>query len=70
MFAFGQLPGGIIYREVHEINGPTLEAHICSIKSPNTGPLSTEESRPTDVSEVEAIDLCLKVIALTEKMHE
>lgn len=68
---FGQLPQNLIYREVEEHSGITLEQYINSkfteidFKANDT----TDQSQKTVISEVKAIDLILKVISLTDLLH-
>jgi serine/threonine protein kinase len=89
---FGQLPEGIIFREVREITGCSLEnliqahskgtvmnieemdANDFSNKSKEAGyigqGLTGNSSQKTLFSEVEAIDLTLKIVHLLELIHE
>jgi serine/threonine protein kinase len=65
------LPQNLIYREVEEHSGITLEQYINSkfteidFKANDT----TDQSQKTVFSEVKAIDLILKVISLTDLLH-
>jgi tRNA A-37 threonylcarbamoyl transferase component Bud32 len=65
------LPQNLIYREVEEHSGITLEQYINSkfteidFKANDT----TDQSQKTVISEVKAIDLILKVISLTDLLH-
>lgn len=57
-----------MYREIIEVNGKTFEEYIQKLPS---APASPEgRSQPTALSEVQAIDLTLKVIALVELLHD
>ena len=106
VISFGQLPEGIIYREIEESQGYSLEEYILqketSLKikqksqmtanqqqssmnqaaasslpesSPDTSmqesivPRSQIKSQPTFFTEVESIDICLKIIELLELIH-
>lgn len=69
---FGQLPQNVIYREIKEVCGITLDTyiqkqflHLKKQRQPKDG-----SSQLTIFSEVAAIDLILKVINLTAILHE
>ena len=113
VLSFGQLPEGIIYREIEEVSGYTLEEYIKEMQTsaritinahmrmesietqikpiPShplpepfsgiskhksyTGSEPTEKgavikSAPTYFTEVQAIDLCLKLVDLLELIHD
>ena len=92
MLSFGQLPEGIIYREITQISGWTLTDHIKKLEDAKkvgklmhqesdtsyaltTPGLGTEHKKliqmslETSIPEVEAIDLCLKLVELLELIH-
>ena len=87
IISFGQLPEGIIYREVEEYSGYSLEEYIreketsmkikqktagaaTAMSSSDTIPKSQQKSLSTFFTEVESIDICLKIIDLLELIHE
>lgn len=72
--SFGQLTNNLIYREVEEIWGITLEEYIQKqfsfLKDKYSAPSDERQSKLTVFSEVQAIDLILKVIDLTSMLHD
>ena len=71
--SFGQLTNNLIYREIKEIWGITLEEYIekqfSTLRDKSSVYEDESQSQPTVFSEVEAIDLILKVIDLTSMLH-
>lgn len=86
---FGQLPQGIIYRQVEEVSGITLETYIqqkvaglsakieesaAAIEEMGKGKFpkfaNNQPSKHTFFTEVEGIDVCLKILNLLELVHE
>ena len=80
---YGQLPDGIIFRQITEISGCTLEEYIQANREripPYTQKMNSKNavypgkslppSRPTFFTEVECIDLILKVLHLIELLHD
>lgn len=70
--SFGQLPNHVIYREIKEVSGCTLDFYIqkqFTLLKKDTKS-KKEKSEATVFSEVAAIDLILKVINLTQILHE
>ena len=84
IISFGQLPEGIIYREIEEYHGYSLEEYIgeketsmkikqktaaATVNPVMSVPRSHQKSIPTFFTEVESIDICLKIIELLELIH-
>jgi tRNA A-37 threonylcarbamoyl transferase component Bud32 len=72
VYSFGQLPGSIIYRQVEEVWGTTLDLFIKNQFAVLLKPHQpkTHKSEPTVFTEIAAIDLILKVINLVSMLHE
>jgi hypothetical protein len=70
---FGQLPGGIVYRQIDEKRGVTFAEHLKTRMKSFTDQVprnhASLESQKTLFTEFEVIGITLKIINLVEELH-